>query len=201
VQYPELITDDNTFSALRVECGEVFDIDKRLPHQVFRQNWAIYHVFDHGQILRKDFSTFLTNVAHSFEDRAVNYMTLDPDPVQYYRRNFGFYGLASFEASTLMANYIKVMYRDGNVDSFRARGGDLGVLWGSSRKWGIFCDRVSWELCLFGSSLKLDESIMGGIDCMDAGQLKNYLENLYRNKHEVALKFRTELGKSYPTLR
>ena len=201
MQYPELITDDNAFSALRAECGEVFDTNQRLPHQVFRQKFTKYYVFEYGQIFRKGFSTFLTNVARTFEDVAVNYMTLDPDPVEYYRRNCGFYGLASFEPNTLIANYIKVMHRDGNVESFRARGGDVGVLWGSSRKWGIFCDRVSWELCLMGSSLKLDESLMGTVDCMGAGQLNNYLENLYRNKHGVALKFLRALGENYPTLR
>ena len=201
MQYSELITDDDAFSALRAECGEVIDTNQRLPRQVFRQNFANYYVFEHGQIMRQTFSTFLTNVARNFEDRAVNYMTLDPDPVEYYHRNCGFYGLASFEPSTLMVNYLKVMYRDGNVESFRARGGDVGVLWGSSLKWGIFCDRASWELCLMGSSVKLDESIMGTVHCMDAAQLKSYLENLYQNKHGVSLKFLGELGENYPTLR
>jgi len=198
MQYSELVTDDNAFSALRVECSNVFDTNQRLPRQVFRQNFTKYYVFEHGQILREHFSKFLKDVACVFEDRAVNYMTLDPDPVDYYRRNCGFFGLASFELSTLTSNYIKVMYRDGNADSFRARGGDIGVLWGSSQRWGIFCDRASWELCLMGSSVKLDESIMDTVGCMDTAKLTAYLETLYQHKHGVAREFLDRLEESYP---
>jgi hypothetical protein len=201
MHYGELITDDIAFSALRTECNEVFDTNQRLPGKVFRPNFAKYYAFEHSQIFRKDFASFLTNVARVFADSSVNYMTLDPDPVEYYRKNCGFYGLASFKPVNLMDSYLKVMSREGNADSFRARGGDVGVLWGSSLNWGIFCDRRSWDVCLMGTSFELDHSILNEVGCMDADRLKLYLLHQYQNRHVVAVEFLKKLDMTYPTLR
>jgi hypothetical protein len=200
MQYRELLTDDAAFSALREECSSVFDTTKRLPKQVFRENFVKNYPFEHGIIMRKDFATFLTLMARTFADSAVNYMTLDPDPVEYYRKKHGFYGLASFEPPTLMNNYLKVISLDGNVDSFRARGGDVSVFWGSSLEWGIVCDRKSWELCVIGCTRELDESVRNSVHCMDPSRLRNYIQNEYKDQRQVALAFLTELTRNYPAL-
>jgi hypothetical protein len=129
MNYSELIADTNLFSALRHACGLVFNTSKRLPERVFCQQFVEYYAFEHGMIMRASFAAFLTNIACRFGDKAVNYMTLDPDPVEFYYRNCGFFGVASFQPSTLIENYIKVMSRDGKADSFRTTGGDVGVIW------------------------------------------------------------------------
>jgi hypothetical protein len=108
--------------------------------------------------------------------------------------------LASFEPVDLIDDYIKVMSREGHADSFRVRGGDVGVLWGGSSQWGIFCDRSSWELCLMGSSAGLDESIVRTTGCMETMQLKSYISSLYPHRPSVALEFVSELKGNYPTL-
>jgi hypothetical protein len=200
MNYRELIQDSNVFSALRDECNVIFDTNKRLPQQVFRREFAEYDAFEHGMITSQEFAPFLTKIARSFGDRAVNYMTLDPDPVEYYHKNRGVYGLASFEPSALIDNYFKVMSRDWkSADSFIARGGDVGVIWGSSAQWGIFCDRISWELCLMASHSPIDESIMS-IVRKEAFQVSNYELNLYRNRPAVALEFSRNLAQTYPAL-
>jgi len=199
MNYSELITANNAFAALREECNAVFDANKRLPDHVFRQNFVEYYAFEHGMIMRKDFAMFLANIARRFGDKAVNYMTLDPDPVEYYYKNCGFYGIASFEPSTLIDNYIKVMSRGGNADSFRARGGDVGVMWGSSLEWGIFCDRRSWELCLLASFSTIDESLMKMVR-KDTFQVRSYVLNEYRHRPELAEEFLRDMAKNYPAL-
>lgn len=202
MQYPELITDDRTFLALREQCDTVFRTDRRLPEKVFRHDFSSYCAFEHGQILRREFAAFLTTLAKISDDTNVNYMTIEPDPVEYYRKHCGFYGLSSFDPATLMDNYIKVMYRDGHVDSFRARGGDVGVLWGASLKWGIFCDRRCWELCILGSDVPLDEATTSrSLGCMDPAKLASYISNLYQNKDNVSRDFVSTLEKNYPNLR
>jgi|HubBroStandDraft_6_1064221.scaffolds.fasta_scaffold821363_1 hypothetical protein len=200
MNHNELITDGNAFSRLRDECSVIIHINKRLPEQVFRQKFAEYFAFEHGMTMRAEFAMFLTNIASGFGDRAVNYMTLDPDPVEFYHKNCGFYGLASFEPSSLIDNYIRVMSRDGEPDSFRTTGGDVAVMWGSSLGWGIFCDRRSWELCLMASFSPIDQSLMRMVR-KDAFQVRSYLLNEYQHKPQLALEFLRDLAKSYPMLR
>jgi hypothetical protein len=200
MKYSELITDGSMFLALRDECTNVFDINRRLPQYVFQQRLAHLYAFEHGFVMRRDFAVFLADIARRFEDRAVNYMTLVPDPIDYYYKCCGFYGLASFELPTLVDNYIKVMSKDGSVNSFSARGGDVGVIWGSSLQWGIFCDRKSWELCVMACNLMIDKPIMSMVNVMDAARLRRYVSNEYRDRPMVAQEFLEGLTKNYPTL-
>lgn len=199
MNYSELITDSNVFSVLCDECDFIFDTSKRLPERVFRNNFAECYAFEHGMIMHKDFAIFLTVIAHRFGDRVVNYMTIAPDPVNYYFKNCAFYGAASFEPSTLIDNYLKVMARDGEADSFRARGGDVAVMWGSSLRWGIFCDRISWELCVVGSFSAIDQSVLKMVK-QDTFQVSSYELSLYRDRPHVAEEFSRVLTKNYPTL-
>ena len=201
----QLVKDSETFHALSDECNAVFNTTKRLPEYVFQRPFVRYYPFEHGLIMRKAFAGFLTNVARYFGDRAVNYMTLDPHPEKYYLRKYGFYGLASFEPSTLVDNYMNVMYRGGKADSFLARGGDIAVMWGSSRGWGIFCDRISWELCLMASSAKIDNLVVDEVTAstvsyMKPELLRSYVLNEYKHKLSAATTFLTVLTKNYPML-
>jgi hypothetical protein len=198
--HSELITDSNAFCALRSECDLIFDTSKRLPEPVFRQKAVSFYAFAYDYIANKDSATFLANIAEEFGDSVVNYMTVTPDPVDYYFKRFGFYGLASFETSALIDNYWRVMSRDGNVDSFLFRGGDVGVIWGSSLKWGMFCDRISWELCLMACHSSIEGSTMSTVKVMDAIQLRSYELSLYRNRPPVAEEFSRVLARGYQTL-
>lgn len=199
MQYDELIADGRSFAALREECGAVFDIDQSLPSKVFRHQFERYCVFEHANIRQRSFATFLTSIADICSDEVVNYMTLRPDPIDYYYKNCGFYGVASFKAKDLAENYLKVMGRDGKVDSFFARGGDVGVFWGSSKEWGIFCDRISWEICLMGFSCALDK-ISGMVHSLNSASLRSYISKEYQHKPQVAQEFLMQLMKNYPML-
>ena len=142
----ELIIEKEAFFALSEECEKIIDTRKRLPDFVFQRPFARYFAIEHVHIFKKEFGLFLFKLSNICGDESVNYMTLDPDPVDYYHRHHAFFGLASFKPSRLAERYLPVMSRDGNVDSFRSRGGDVGAFWGSSLNWGIFCDRISWEI-------------------------------------------------------
>jgi hypothetical protein len=119
----ESVVDKKVFLVLSGECEKIINTRKRLPDFVFQRSFARYFVIEHAHIFTKEFGSFLFKVWSIFEDESVNYMTLDPDPVDYYYRHFSFFGLASFRPARLVERYVPVMSRDGNVDSFRARGG------------------------------------------------------------------------------
>ena len=178
----ELVVDENAFSGLSKECEKIVNTRKRLPDFVFQRSFAKYFAIEHAHISRKEFGSFLFKLSNLNEDLSVNYLTLEPDPAYYYHRHFSFFGLASFKPSNLAERYIPVMSRDKNVDSFLSRGGDVGVFWGSSLNWGIFCDRISWEMAVIAVSEDVDVAKISGFQCMDPSWLSDYIRVQYRIK-------------------
>jgi hypothetical protein len=193
----ELIVDKQVFSVLRGECERIINTRKRLPDFVFRRLFAQYFAVEHAHTYRKEFGSFLFKMSKIFEDESVNYMTVD----DYYYRNFSFFGLASFRLSSLEDRYLPVMSREGNIDSFRARGGDVGAFWGSSLKWGIFCDRISWETAVIAVSENIDIPTISGFRCMNAAQISDFAQSQYRIKDpssSIALDFTRRFLANYP---
>jgi hypothetical protein len=103
-------------------------------------------------------------------------MTIQPDPVYYYYDHLSFFGLAVFPLDRLKERYIEVMRRGGKPDSFLARGGDVGVFWGSSLRWGLHCDRISWELCVLGLPRGVDLP-KDGVRELDTETLSAYIRS------------------------
>ncbi|MFI5091953.1 MAG: hypothetical protein ACHQIK_00780 [Candidatus Acidiferrales bacterium] len=196
----ELVVDKEAFSVLSGECEKIINTRKLLPDFVFRRSFAKYFAIEHAHIFKKEFGSFLFKISSILQDESVNYMTLDPDPVDYYYRHFSFFGLASIKRSSLVERYLSAMSRDGNVDSFLARGGDVGAFWGSSLKWGIFCDRISWEIAVIAVPENVDVPTISGFRCMDPSWLSDYVKSQYRIKdpsNSIALDFTRRFLASY----
>lgn len=200
MQHGELITAADAFSTLRAQCTAVFDIEKRLPEQVFKKKFDRHRAFEHGLIYQEKFAIYLASLARRFTDTSVNYMTLEPDPVDYYLKHCGFYGLASFAPASLISDYMMVMSRNRSADSLLVRGGDVGIFWGSSLQWGIFCDRISWELCVVGFSGNLNDPITDVVNYMDMQVVRDYVANAYRHEPAVAQNFLNGFENNYPDL-
>jgi len=195
---PELIRDDDHFANLRSESGAVFDIQQRLPEFVFQHPFRKYFVIEHTHVFRPEFGRFLFNLREIFGDTAVNYLTLVPDAVDYYYRHFSFFGLASFDPARLTERYKAVMSREGAVNSFLARGGDVGVFWGSSQNWGIFDDRISWEIAVIAVSQEVDVPSISGYRCMDSAWFSEYIKRQYPHDLQTAESFIQKFLANYP---
>jgi hypothetical protein len=81
-------------------------------------------------------------------------------------------------------------------------GANIGCFWGSSLKWGIFCDRISWELAVIGVSENIDLQNISGCRCLDASQLSGYIKSQYHAKDpsgSIALDFSKRFLLNYPT--
>jgi hypothetical protein len=157
---PELVTDREVFSALSTECEEIIDTKKRLPDFVFRRSFARYVPIDYAYIYKQEFAVFLSELSAIFEDKFVNYMTLDPAAVDYRDRlNCSFFGLVSFKPSSLVERYVPAISVDRKRPWLLA-GVNVGVFWGSSLEWAISCDRISWELAVIAVGEKVDVPTM-----------------------------------------
>lgn len=194
---PELVADREVFSALSAECEKIINTTKCLPDFVFRHPFGRYFVIEYPHTTVPKFAAFLLRMAEVFQDESVNYMTLRPHAVKYYHDRLGFFGLASFKPSNLLESYIPVMSRRGAADSFRARGGDVGAFWGSSLKWAVFCDRISWELAVIAVPQEVDVRAATDFGCMDAAAVSSYIESLWRSKPTTALDFNQRFLANY----
>jgi len=144
------------------------------------------------------FGRLLLKLSEIFGDKKINYLTIEPDAVAYYHRHCSFFGLASFEPLRVLERYRPVMARDGDVDSFVARGGDMGAFWGSSLKWAIVCDRISWELAVLALDADIDIPAEAEIKSASGAWIPGYMRSQYHWKLEVAEDFNRRFFANYP---
>jgi hypothetical protein len=89
--------------------------------------------------------------------------------------------MVSLQPSSLPKRYVAVMH-PGRSTSRILAGANIGVFWGSSLKWGIFCDRISWEIAVIAVSENVDVPAISGFRCLDASELISYMKSQYRVK-------------------
>lgn len=177
----ELALDQETFSRLSGECEKIIDTQKRLPDFVFRRVFPKYYVFAYASVYGSEFGAFLSKVSNSLGEQFVNYMVLDPHPVDYYAKYGSFFGLVSLPTADLSERYTTVMHPVKGISRILA-GANVGVFWGTSLEWGIFCDRISWEIAVIAVPANIDAAKIGGFRCLDASQLKSYMRSEYHVK-------------------
>ncbi len=194
----ELVVDEAVFSALRRDCEKLIDTRKRLPDFVFQRSFDRYFAIEHTHIYRKEFGSFLFKLSNIFKDVTVNFMLLDPAPADLFHRD-SFFGLASFQPDSLIERYLPVMSIRSIVSL--AVLGNVGVFWGSSLSWGIFCDRISWETDVIAVSGSVDVPAITDFRCMDASTLSGYIKSQYCVKdpsNSIASDFTRRFLGNYP---
>lgn len=177
----QLVLDEETFSFLKGECETIIDTRKRLPSFVFKRLFAKYFAIEYAYLYRKEFGVFLSKMSNILGDQSVNYMVLDPDPVDWYYQRESFFGLVSLEPSRLPERYVAAMHPVRGNSRILA-GANVGVFWGSSLEWGIFCDRISWEMAIVAVPENVDVPTISGFRCMDALWLSDYMKSQYHAK-------------------
>ena len=187
----ELIFDLPRFSILKEGCETIIRTQNRLPEFVFQRPFKKYFAIEYGHIYRKEFGAFLAEIAVICEDEFVNYMMLDPDPFDHYQRHSVF-GALSFSPVNIEERYHPLMSGDKNVAPLAAVFRDIaniGVFWGSSLKWGMMCDRLSWETIVIAAPENVDVGAMTDFKCLSAETLSSYIKSLYHWKPEAAVDF------------
>ena len=192
----ELAVDTVTGSALRLECGAVIDVDRRLPDFVFRQRFVKYFVAEYSAVYRREFGSFLSQLAAIYGDNRVNYLMVDPKLKVPFGATAACSGLASFDPIHLEERYIPIMYRDGATPGVLVIA-DIGAFWGSSLGWAIYCDRISWEIAVIAVSKEIDVPKVGAFRCLTAAQLSSYVGSAYSWKPGVAEDFNRRFFANY----
>jgi hypothetical protein len=198
----ELVADRQVFSLLRGECEKIIDTQRRLPDFVFRRPFAKYFAIEYAHIYGggaygEQFVSFLSMLSHTFHDDSVNYMVIDPEPGDTYYEQTSSFGVVSFKPASLAGRYPLVMNPTKGISRILA-GANLGALWGSSLKWGIFADRISWELGVIAVPENVDVPTISGLRCLNAKQVASYITSQYHWKKSVADDFNKRFFPKYP---
>jgi len=194
-----LVTDRERFLSLSSECDRVVDTTKRLPDCVFRQAFARYYAIEYAYVFREEFGTFLSQMAHVVQDKTVHYMALDPSPEEFYRQS-GVYGTISLDSSNLAQRYVSVMNPRQGTSQILA-GANVGAFWGSSLRWAIVADRISWELAIIGVPDDVDVGKISDFRCLNAAAVEEYIESQYRAVNptgSIAADFTRRFSTNYP---
>ena len=172
----ELVADPEVFSFLSAQCDEVIDISKRLPEFVFRRAFGKYFAVEYAHLYKSQFGKLLYEMSQLFGDDSVSYRMLDPQPWEGVSL-----GLISFQPATLPERYADVM----NPRIGRSKiltGANLGVFWGSSLNWGVYADRISWELAVIATDSDVDVSKILGWPSFSSEQVAEYMRCQYHIK-------------------
>jgi hypothetical protein len=176
----EIVADPATFRRLHAECGQIIDNQKLLPDFVFRKPLARYFALEY-YVAHGELGGLLSEVAATCGDERVNYITIDPHPVDcYYKRN-SWFGLVSFDPSTIVDRYAYVL--GGGAGHFHLLAGvNYGAFWGSSLKWAIAADRFRWELVVLAMPENIKVDKIGRFRCFDESMLASYEKSQYQSK-------------------
>jgi hypothetical protein len=170
----------------------VIIIDESLPKVVFNKDIKHFVIIEHGYLLTSKFVDILCAICSFYEDDIVNYLSLSP-AAEYYRNVAGgVYGGFSLASAVVDDQYLPVMTLDGHVESFASRGGDVACIWGSSKNWGIFIDRITWELLVIGSKSEIPSSVFSHIRTIGDKEIKLYAQSQEISLHKIA-----ELAQNY----
>jgi hypothetical protein len=127
-------------------------------------------------------------------------MAIDAPAGDVFYQHFSFFGIVSFAASDLRERYAAVMHPVRGASTILA-GTNIGVFWGSSLEWGMFCDRISWEIAVIAVSENVDVSAISGFRCLDASWLSDYEKSQYHAKDpsdSIASGFVKKFVANYP---
>jgi len=185
----KLVHQRDIFSTLSEESGKIIYPDRRLPGFVFKNTFDKYLPMEYEYVNRPHFPALLKELSDQYNDERVNYVTIEPDPVKYYLDVHGFYGMASFRPIELAEAYFPTMSRGNRADSFLHRGGDVGLFWGTSLAWAVYCDRISWEIAILAINGDFSKSESINITSLSPVALSEYILSQYSQSPSVAREF------------
>ncbi|MCY9764815.1 hypothetical protein M5X06_30685 [Paenibacillus alvei] len=147
----KIIDDTYQFEkALRL-VSNVFNSEERLPNQVFKVPFQNTVIIDFDHAMSSYFWNELEKLTDKCEDSFVIMAVLEPDPVNYYYKEFSKYNWCLFQKGTTVDEYwntLKESPVDSPADAIVSN--SEVVLWlPSSMKWAVWGER-SYGICVLG---------------------------------------------------
>ncbi|MCE3234202.1 MAG: hypothetical protein K0Q50_382 [Vampirovibrio sp.] len=163
------VTDKTEFDKLLLEAGCIFNLEKRLPDQVFKEGYIFYLIKNFiGDTMSTDFWRYIQHGNLGLNNEVISFLTLDPDPVQYFHKEFSCYSAFQFPLHINDESYAQAFQNDpGHSPADALLFNSTTVIWfPNSLNWGIWAER-DLEIAILAlkkenSALKKDRFLMDG---------------------------------------
>ena len=152
------IREKNDFERLLEVINSIFKINYRLPNQVFNSGYCNFLFEEFDWAMSADFwDSFLRPLALASQDNHILVAVLDPDPVSYFYRKFGYYGLRKLSVNITGNNYFKILGAgpEGSPADAMLFDSEIVVWMPMSKKWALWGER-SYGICILAFA---DENI------------------------------------------
>lgn len=138
-----IVADREAYLAVRSSIASTFDLDARLPEQVFWRNDKDSLFCEFDVVLTPEFWPALREMARWHGDTSVDLMVLEPDHETFYLSDYRMYPAVSLPVEADEDAYWAAIGHepDGDVMGSLAISANVIALTGPSGKWGCWGER------------------------------------------------------------
>ncbi|WP_206506667.1 hypothetical protein [Streptomyces chrestomyceticus] len=135
--------DRSGYLNLRSHGAAAFNLDARLPHQVFVEDAQDSLFCDFDALLALDFWPALCAMARWHSDTRVELLVLEPDPEEFHLPEYGMYPALSLPVDADMDDYwAEIGYEpNGDIMGSIAISANVIAVTGPSGRWGCWGER------------------------------------------------------------
>lgn len=145
------IHDLQTFNTINKDLENIFNSNENLPMQVFNKEFKHYLFEEFYLLTSDDFWNTIQYLTNIFNEKEIIFAVLDPNPVEYFYKEFGYFNYLKLPTSLSKKDYINILEygpKDYPADAPLYNSEKI-VLFSSSRQWAIWGER-SLDVCVMG---------------------------------------------------
>jgi hypothetical protein len=142
-----------------------FRISKSLPERVFNERLSYFRFQEFDWAMSAKFWPSVQTLCQSSGDASILIAVLEPDPLDYYKKEFGYFNWAElpiYSSSEDYWNLINNCPDNSPADSLLANSEKV-VWFPPSRKWAIWGER-SLEVCVLGAESPIALNSWNGLE-------------------------------------
>lgn len=145
------IKDSHCFSVYKKRVDTCFQIKASLPSQVFKEGFVRFGFEEFDWAMSSKFWPTIQALCQTSGDTSLLLAVLEPDPTNYYKKEFGYFNWVTFSMSASPEEYWDILNRcpDGSPADSLLINSEKVVWLPQSGKWAIWGER-SVEVCILG---------------------------------------------------
>lgn len=154
------ISDSATFESIWMRFGRIFLEKSELPHNVYHKSFDYYLFAEFDWAMSADFWSELKTLASQSADERVLVAVLDPNPIDYFFREFGYYNVFDLSVNASADDYWNALISgppDSPADAVLYNA-NIVTWFSDSAKWAIWGQR---EFGICAAGLKKEIELFG----------------------------------------